>query len=233
MKSKRDGFFWVSYTDVMITLFFVMLAIAAISVYQLDEARRVSEEKLKRIEEIQKAVTDLKNIKTKEATPTTDGLPIEKEVPMFQVSNNRFETKPIKFERGQFAISEIDKPYLQEVGRELKKLVSSAKDGAGYLIVIEGGADPTGDCWNDVFALSYQRAYALWELWISQGIDLKRPGVSDLQISGSGDQVPIPCNNINKRKEFSFSGRATRTDDDLRRFSIHVLPLIPNVDEIK
>lgn len=219
MKLKRDGFFWVSYTDLMISLFFIMLAIAAISVYQIDEARRVSEEKLRRIEEIQETVRNLQNIKTAGGEP------------MFQYRNNRFETKKISFARGEYQIAEADKPYLREVGIKLRELVSGAKDGAGYLIVIEGGADPTGNCWESVFALSYRRAYSLWELWLSQGIDLKRPGVSDLQISGSGDQIPIPCNNDERVPIANSLSDADR--DNLRRFSIHVLPLIPNVSEIK
>jgi len=223
MKSKRDGFFWVSYTDVMITLFFVMLAIAAISVLQVNvekqnviKAKKASEEELRRIKEIQDSVKKLQEITTKDGRR------------MFDYKNNRFETRPIRFERGAYSIIEMDKPYLKEVGQALNNLVARSNDKASYLIVIEGGADSTGDCREKVFKLSYERAHGLWEFWLSNGINLKQPPKSDLQISGTGDQIPRTCTEPDR-----LEGQPLQNEADMRRFSIHVLPLIPNVTAIK
>jgi hypothetical protein len=234
MKSKRDGFFWVSYTDVMITLFFVMLAIAAISVYQLDEQARTSEEKLRRIEKIQDLVKKLQD------QTTEDG---KEKLFSFNKDANRFEIKRnITFDQGKFLIvNQSDRDYLIQVGKTIENLVAQAKKSteganlqtpgkvvgsASYLIVIEGSASPEGDCVSN-YELSYKRAYQLWDLWLNANLKLKVPGFSDVQISGSGSQSPDrvtkPCLQLQDFIE----------DPSLRRFKIHVVPLIPDVSTIK
>jgi outer membrane protein OmpA-like peptidoglycan-associated protein len=234
MKGKRDGFFWVSYTDLMISLFFIMLAIAAISLYQVIQEKQkcqkdkeATERELEQIKQIQSLVSELEK---------DDRFIRNKDTGRFEIR------RAIQFDQGKHIISNNDKGYLIEIGRSLEGLISkmsqtqqpfgsskaiSSQSGgsASYLIVIEGSASPEGDCASN-YELSYRRAYQLWDLWLNAGLKLKIPGTSDVQISGSGSQTPErltrPCN----------QPQDLTIDPSLRRFKIHVVPLIPDVSTV-
>jgi hypothetical protein len=56
MKTKELGFFWPSFTDLMVSLFFIMMVLYILTYLKLSNERRVTEEQLKKIVEIQNAM---------------------------------------------------------------------------------------------------------------------------------------------------------------------------------
>jgi len=59
MKTKELGFFWPSFTDLMVSLFFIMMVLYILTYLKLSNERRVTEEQLKKIVEIQNAIKAL------------------------------------------------------------------------------------------------------------------------------------------------------------------------------
>jgi len=222
----------------MITLFFVMLAIAAISIYEINKMRIISEEKLNQIKKIQAIVQKL----NEPENGTKEG-PFK-----FNPKTGRFEIRrEVNFPSNGDEIPFTDREWLEKIGKKLEAIVgdiqkeqessplfNQGKRGernASYLIVIEGTASEEGACKSN-YELSYRRAYALWDLWLNAGIKLKVPGVSDVQISGSGSQRPeretVPCSVEEKEKREGT--RKVDIDPSSRKFKIQLVPLIPDVN---
>jgi hypothetical protein len=172
MKHKESNFFWTSYTDLMTSLFFVMLALYILTVAVLRYQQKATEEQLKKIKEIQNA---------------TKALP--REFFQYQPEYKRFSlNQQIAFESGKAIIPMNKRVYLIEVGRSIQKLVDNLKikykdSNIKYLIVIEGMASKDNYSYN--YQLSYERAFSLYNFWKDNSIILD-PSICEIIISGSG-----------------------------------------------
>jgi len=179
MKSRDSGFFWPSFTDLMTSLFFIMLVLYVLTYLKLtlqqrkiEEERRVTQEQLDKIKEIQDAVKEL-----------------PESYFAYDPTYKRFSlTKDVRFQRMSDVISRSDEGYLIEVGNAIKGLIDTLKSKyAGqdikYLIVIEGMASKDG--YTDNFPLSYKRAWAVLKLWQEHGV-VPDQSICELQVAGSG-----------------------------------------------
>lgn len=173
MKQKPSDFIWPSFTDLMTSLFFVMLVLYVLTFAWLQIEKRVTEQELQKIKQIQNAVSELPD-----------------EFFTYQDSFKRFELKrSIEFPSGQSVIQrEEDRLFLKEVGVSIQKLIIRLKkkypnDDIRYLIVIEGMA--SRDAYSLNYELSYQRALALFRLWEQYRITFD-PAICEIQIAGSG-----------------------------------------------
>lgn len=172
MKTKTASFFWASFTDLMISLFFIMLVLYVLTFVRLKTQQQVTETQLNKMREIQAAVKEL-----------------PQEYFTYQSEFKRFSlNKQIQFPKGKIEITGDYRDYLLSVGRSIQELVSKLKskyqnDNIKYLIVIEGMASVDGYSLND--ELSYQRALALARLWKQNNI-IFDPNFCELQIAGSG-----------------------------------------------
>ena len=172
MKVKHTGFFWASFTDLMISLFFIMLVLYVLTFVRLKTQQKVTEDQLNKMKEIQAAVKEL-----------------PQEYFTYQSEFKRFSlNKQIQFPKGKSDITGDYRDYLLNVGKSIESLISKLKskyqnDNIKYLIVIEGMASIDGYSLND--ELSYQRALALARFWKDNNIvfDTK---FCELQIAGSG-----------------------------------------------
>ena len=59
MKAKGSSFFWPSFTDLMTSLFFIMLVLYVLTYLKLTNQQKATEQQLNKIKEIQNAVKEL------------------------------------------------------------------------------------------------------------------------------------------------------------------------------
>ncbi len=174
MKNREANFFWTSYTDLMTSLFFVMLALYVLTVATLKYQQKATEEELRKIKEIQNATKQLDSTYFQ-----------------YQPLYKRFALKrQIQFPLNKSTISMADAPYLRGVGLSIKQLIDRLQSkyrnqNIKYLIVIEGMASRDGSLRND--QLSYERALALRKFWLREDIVLN-PDICEVIVGGSGEE---------------------------------------------
>lgn len=179
MKRKDNDFFWPSFTDLMTSLFFIMLILYVLTFVKLKVQQRIAEE--------QQQATQAQMEKIKHIEEAIQALPASYFT--YQQKYRRFSlNKQIQFARAKFDIPPDYYDYLKNVGNSLIGLVRALKaqypkDTISYLIVIEGMSS------NDLYSLnndlSFHRALALSTFWKDHGI-IFDTSYCDLQIAGSG-----------------------------------------------
>lgn len=201
---KKNNIFWVGYSDLLTSLFFVMLVLFVTTVGYLQYQKKITEEQLNKIEELQAALTELPE----------NYFDYQEKYKRFRLSRS------IQFKKSSAEIATADRPYLIEVGQEITKLINKLQADENYkqfdikyLIVIEGMASKDDYLYN--FELSYERALSLYQLWKEVGITFQ-PEICEIQIAGSGtDGVRI------------YSGKEEFKN---QQFLIHIVPKIGKID---
>lgn len=179
--SKFASAFWVGYSDLMTSLFFVFLVLATTLALAFRAQAKEGEAAKRELERI-KAIADV-------------GSRLSEEDFSYNSSCDRFELKyEFEFEANSPVIPEKDKPELLSAGRAMERFLAETPAGAEvrFKIIVEGRAAKyiEGGSRNDdrtrlVKELSYRRALAVWDLWKQAGIKLNTP-ISEFFISGSG-----------------------------------------------
>jgi len=221
MKSPNNDFFWPSYTDLMTSLFFVMLVLYVLTYRQLNNTIQLQKQKLAIIQTVEENLKPLKN----------DSLfTYEENYKRFKLAFN------VKFTIDKYHLipGELNNYYqtidkISKAGNKLKNIITNLKqakddDSTGrlknisYILVIAGYAsrdkDTSAERHNN--ELSYQRALSLKNYWLSKGINFEEPqykGLIDLQISGNG---------------WGGVGR-TEYEEDNQRFLIEIFPKIGDI----
>jgi len=188
MKQDKD-FFWPSYTDLMTSLFFIMLVLYVLTYVKLKIQHDVTEKQLDKIKQIQAAVKEL-----------------PKEYFAYDSVYKRFSlVKNIEFETQKDIIKPQYADYIVKVGSAIRTLIDRlkvkyAKQDIKYVVIIEGMS--SRDQYIDNYPLSYKRAQAIRVLWIQNGIRLDQ-SVCEVQVSGSGTggigRYPIDKDRQNQR----------------------------------
>lgn len=218
---KTGSHFWPSYSDLMTSLFFIMLVMFVLTIVSLrnslieaERLRHISEEQLKSVKQIQEAVNQLPTDYFEE-----------------DVTNKRWTLKPAyspNFRIGNSNINVLnDTTNLVKVGNSLMKVIdrlNRMKDNPKYkdmdityLVVIEGMASK--DNYHDNDALSYKRALSLYYLWKRNGISFEK-SQCEVQISGSG---------VRGRGRFNADGRHPKDEIKNQRIMIQIVPKIGNL----
>jgi len=172
MKAKGSSFFWPSFTDLMTSLFFIMLVLYVLTYLKLTNQQKATEQQLNKIREIQSAVKEL-----------------PKEYFVYDSIFKRFSlVRNIEFEPREDIIKEKDIQYLVDVGNSIRTLIQTLKNQYAnqdikYVVIIEGMA--SSDNYLDNFPLSYKRAWAVQKLWQQRGI-MPDQSVCEIQVAGSG-----------------------------------------------
>jgi len=180
-EKKRD-FFWLSYSDLMTSLFFVMLVLFVL-VYTMQNKMigdlKGKEAELERIKEIEKAVNN-----------------IDKRYFEYDSINKKHILKmKFLFETESYDISKISpdkRPELLDAGNAIKKLIQKfpIKENIKYLVVIEGQASKTNwyvDACNNEDVLSFHRAQALINFWKDSKLGLDQLSNCEIVVAGSGE----------------------------------------------
>jgi len=171
---KKGNYFWISYSDLMTSMFFIMMVLFVLTIGYLQYQKNATEKQLEKIQELQTAVQQL-----------------PEQYFDYQPQYKRFKLKQqIQFPLGKSDIPVAYRKYLIDVGKSIFGLIYRLNSNPNYkdldikyLIVIEGMA--SRDNYPHNFELSYKRALSLYNLWNSAGISFD-PGSCEVQISGSG-----------------------------------------------
>lgn len=201
-KAKKESFFWTSYSDLMTSLFFIMLVLFVLTVVLLNKKmieikanEEATKEQLAKIEEIEQATKDIN--------------------PVYFEYNEKYKKHILKinvnFPTGIANINSIDditRQKLIEAGRTIQNLIGQKTQeyGIQYLLVIEGQA--SRDKWGEEnnYKLSYERALSLRNFWEENKLDFGNN--CEVLISGTG------------------TGGVMREKEELKnqRFLIHIIP---------
>lgn len=229
MARKKNGdTFWISYSDLMTSLFFIMFVLFIVCIIKMKQVnndlvttsgkQKATIEQLKRIlqldsqfAELSKSST-LRYVEDKKMFVAKDFENIEIFYP-FNSNTTMAHASEIKPEL-------LDK--VDAVGKDLQTLLSTLHNQNpefSYQLVIEGTAAIP---WNKkathtfnpdnelMYSLSYNRALALYKRWRTKGLNLRQYN-TEVIIAGSG---------------FNGINRDDRNEDNNKRFFIQIVPKI-------
>lgn len=207
-KNKKESFFWTSYSDLMTSLFFIMLVLFVLVIVLLHNkmsAQTIKIKELERITQIDKQFEPLLESGKFKYYPKSKKF-VAKDI----IGHEIFEPN------NTIILSQFIKPTL-EVGIEVESLLkklSVENKNFSYQLVIEGNMANKFDKsinsnseWG--YKMSYERALSVYELWQNNNVDLRKYN-TEVLICGSG-----------------FNG-LDRDDieDNNKRFTIQIIPKI-------
>lgn len=166
-RRKRESFFWTSYSDLMTSLFFVMLTLFVLSIAVTSADRIASKERVSAMRAERDAskaeIQKINEIRT--AIQSID--------PKYFEYNEQYKKHilktVVKFRTGSSDIDDLDdatRYELIEVRGSILEFLSTLykKDkNASYLLIIEGQASKDQYSYNN--QLSYERALSLFRFW--------------------------------------------------------------------
>ena len=197
--AKKESFFWTSYSDLMTSLFFVMLVLFVLVIVLLHKRMEATEAQLR---EIKKVEISTKNLSGEYFQYRPD---YKKYVLTIQV----------RYPEGKYDLNDIissNKSELLErlasAGRVIQKFLKTNNVNK-YVLIIEGQA--SRDAYKYNYELSYQRALSLIRFWIEDA-NVKFGTNCEILISGSGDG------------RLDTHSMRESTEKDNQRFLIHILP---------
>ena len=233
---KKSGFFWVGFSDLMTSLFFIMLVLFVVTIgslqFEMKENVKIIEENKKLIEELKKREAEVKieNDRLKKLFKLE-----EQFEPLAKSSDFIYLEECKKFIAKDLAAVEIFEPnetqikptYMNttiKVGKKIESFIKVLKmqnPDMSYLLVIEGNmANDSGrtqsrdNSWG--YVTSYRRALAVYNLWTDNQIDFRKYNV-EVMLCGSG-----------------FNGLCRDSHEpNNKRFSIQIIPKIENSAENK
>lgn len=218
-KAKQKDPFWTSYSDLMTSLFFVMLVLFIICLIKVGKANSDLQDALgdanadkERLEQI----LQLDNLFEKLSNEST--LDYNSEKKMFYAKD--FVGVEI-FKPNDDKIIEEFLDKVDKVGNDLERILKALyNENFHYQLVIEGNAaipwekkkDKTFDPDNtEMYHLSYKRALALYNRWRINGKHDLRKYNTEIIIAGSG---------------FNGINRDEQVEDNNKRFIIQIIPKI-------
>lgn len=215
MAAKKESFFWTSYSDLMTSLFFIMLTLFVLVIVLLHKRMETTERQLEEIKKVEASTKELGRSQYYSYKPEYKKYVLNVKC-FFEESKS--ELKDLK----------TDTSSLHKAGTEIEEFLSRNENK--YLLIIEGQASRNSIKQTDLnYSLSFQRALTLMKFWkdichIDFGINC------EIQIAGSGDG----------RYNFGYTGgedtyRFEELDKTLmrergdkerenQRFVIHIIP---------
>lgn len=205
MANKKESFFWTSYSDLMTSLFFIMLVLFILVIVFLHKRVEDTDRRLKTSEkekeEILKVVNSTKDLESN-----------------YFIYNRDYEKFVLNircwFPVGKYDIDLLDQETRQklvEAGKQIKEFLDKHYENQ-YLVIIEGQASKNGaELTRFNYELSFNRALSLRYFW-TEDLDMDFPENCELQIAGSGDGT---LNVVTMREE---------KEEENQRFLIYVIP---------
>lgn len=218
-KAKQKDPFWTSYSDLMTSLFFVMLVLFIICLVKVGgmngELRRAYKEAIADKQDLENILRLEDQFKVLSQSSSLEYDSIKK---MFYAKD--FQEKEI-FYPNDDKIKEEYFGVVDTVGHDLLQILQSLNqnENFSYQMVIEGNAaikweNLKSGNYNpdniDMYHLSYRRALALYLYWKKKSIDFRKYN-TEVIIAGSG---------------FNGINRDNKIEEYNKRFIIQIIPKI-------
>ena len=203
-KHKKESFFWTSYSDLMTSLFFIMLVLFVLTIallhkkiVEINDIAVESQEQIDKIIEIENATNniDTSYFEYKEK---------------YKKHILRIEAK---FDRNEFTRDRIIPQNaiddLIKAGKSIRDSIhsiSSRYPKIQYLLIIEGQASSDRATDQHNYELSYKRAFTLKKIWDTEQINFGKN--CEILISGSGTGGTM----------------REQIQEENQRFLIHIIP---------
>jgi len=187
---KNNLIFWVGYSDLMTSLFFIMLVLFALTVGYLQFLRGIIEDEIRVYKDEKK---EIENIQT--ALKSLDSR-------YFAFDNENFRYRmmvDLNFASNSDDIyhnniSHEVRKQLVEAGRLLFNKIDSLinhNSEVFYFLIIEGNTQRSNQNWIEIpdegYRLSYRRALALFNFWKANGMDFRKLAPNcEIILAGSG-----------------------------------------------
>ena len=227
-KIKKQNFFWVSYSDLMTSLFFIMLLLFVLSTGGMYLSKKMTEDQLNKIEKIHTAVEQLPRDIFEEDVENQRWVLREEFSPSFNGGDDniyvRNDTTKLLYV-GNSLVSFIERL------NELKNQSEFKDMDISFLVIIEGMA--SRDSYPDNDGLSYRRALSLYYLWKNNGISFE-DSQCEVQISGSGIRGIRPYNTeyykaLKKNDPMADSKFVWEEEEKNQCIIIQIIPKISNI----
>lgn len=173
MAVKKESFFWTSYSDLMTSLFFIMLTLFVLVIVLLHKRMETTERQLEEIKKIEASTKELSKSSNFAYKPEFKKYVLDVKC---YFEETKYELKDLQ----------ADRDRLEQAGNEIKEFLYRNKNNQ-YLLIIEGQASRNSPKYTDRnYFWSFQRALTLMKFWkdichINFGTNC------EIQIAGSGD----------------------------------------------
>ena len=211
MSQQKESFFWTSYSDLLTSLFFVMMVLFLLAIalmnnqmVEIEEMRKITQEQLDKYKELNESI--------KKIDP--EYFSYDPDFKRHTLNNIQVSFNTASSDIND--LSDFDKFQLYRAGDAISKFMKEAKKSipeAQYMLIVEGQS--SRDQYNRNEELSYERALALIRFWKEKGIDFydyNEYTNCELLVSGSGFQ--------SKFREYPD----INTNHKNQRFVIHIIP---------
>jgi outer membrane protein OmpA-like peptidoglycan-associated protein len=201
--AKKGNYFWASYSDLMTSLFFIMLVLFVLTISILNRQQKLLKEQqdkliveadaFNKIQELEKSISEIDS-------------------KWFEYNENHKKhilKINVAFNRGSADMDNIPpdtQESLLEAGRGILRFINTVTakyKNAKYLLIIEGQASKDGYSRND--ELSYNRALSLRNFWKENNVSFSNN--CEVIVAGSGVGGSLRENN----------------ETDNQRFLIHII----------
>lgn len=173
MAEKKESFFWTSYSDLMTSLFFIMLTLFILVIVLLHKRMEATEKQLEEIKKVEASTKELGRSKNFE---------YKLEYKKYVLNVRCF------FDATKFRLTDLqaDTISLHQAGIEIKEFLERNESNQ-YLLIIEGQASRNSEKLTDAnYDYSFQRALTLMKFW-KDVCHIEFGSNCEIQIAGSGD----------------------------------------------
>ena len=216
MAEKKESFFWTSYSDLMTSLFFIMLTLFILVIVLLHRRMEATENQLREIKNVEKSTEELSRSRNFAYMPEYKKY----------VLDVRCFFNDTKFE---LADLQADTASLHQAGIEIKQFLDR-NEAYQYLLIIEGQASRNSTEWTDRnYHYSFQRALTLMKYW-KDICHIDFGANCEIQIAGSGDgrynfgYTGGEENELFKKLDATLMRERGQKERDNQRFVIHIIP---------
>lgn len=174
MKKSKESFFWTSYSDLMTSLFIIMLVLFVLVIVLLNKRMEATVIELEDIKKVEASTRDLEG--------------------KYFTYNKEYEKFILNIDC-QFPVSKYDiellsdttRSQLMDAGQQVKDFLEKHSENQ-YLVIVEGQASANSEKMTEFnYNLSYQRALSLIKFWATNPNVKFSDKNCELQIAGSGD----------------------------------------------
>lgn len=181
MKKGKESFFWTSYSDLMTSLFIIMLVLFVLVIVLLHKRMEAT---IIEKEQIEKVLEEIKKVESSTRDLEGEYFSYNKEYKKFILNID------CQFPVKEYDINHLDaktRKQLMDAGQQVKEFLNRHSE-TQYLVIVEGQASANSEAMTEYnYNLSFQRALSLIKFWATNPNVKFSDKNCELQIAGSGD----------------------------------------------